>query len=78
MNTIQEKWENYQHEVLLDTPIQIEIETLEMAFYAGAFSMLNLLSKVSHDASLSNDAVNAILQGWKNEIESFFIAIDDV
>ncbi len=69
MNTIQEKWEEYERMVV---PRQAgpnqRIET-KRSFYAGACSMLCIMEGFADD--ISEEAGAAILQGLKEEILAY-------
>ena len=69
MNTIQEKWDDYERMVVPAAagPNQ-RIET-RRAFYAGAFSTLCIMEELPAD--ISEDAGAMVLQGLKEEILAY-------
>lgn len=69
MNTIQDYWEDYSKKVM--NPEAGETQRIEtrLAFYAGAFSVLNIMISLPED--ISEDAGAAIIDGLHEEIKLF-------
>jgi hypothetical protein len=72
MNTIAEKWESFQSEIIPKNAEKIQLREMKLAFYAGAFSMMEMQKEVIGNPSLSEDAGIALLQSWLDEMQLYF------
>ncbi len=71
MNTIQESWESFKNEVIPEDTSQTEIQNAQTAFYGGAISTLSILSLISCDETLSQDAAALMIEGLGEECRLF-------
>ena len=72
MNTISEKWELFQSEVIPKSAGPIQLREMKLAFYSGAFAFLAMQKEIIGNPSLSEDAGIALLEAWQDEIQLYF------
>ena len=70
MNTIQSEWEEFRDKVVPEDAPNEQIRDMEIAFYSGAHSLLNLTMVVSQH---KEDAAVEMLEGLHVESNQFFV-----
>lgn len=70
MNTIQEEWQAFQRHVMPVSAPVIQRQEMEKAFYAGAMSVLNVLTGPVPE--MSENAAVAVLQALIEEAHAYF------
>lgn len=70
MNTIKEKWEDYQRKVVPKAASENQVIETRRAFYAGAFVMFSLVALTSEQA-INEDVGAAFLEGLRQECLAF-------
>ena len=68
MNTIQSQWESFLKDVVPEDAEQVQITETQKAFYGGVSSLMGLMIGL---ADLSEDASNAIMDNWLQEIDDY-------
>lgn len=69
MNTVQEQWIEYKNTVIPKDAGPIQMEETKLAFYSGAFVLINQLTSISEDYT-EEQACN-IVSGINEEIENY-------
>ncbi len=73
---IEIEWQSYKREVLPIDPSPTQVSETRRGFYAGAQSMLNLMSKVEvEDVSVDQGVEH--LERLTRELEAFFLDVGE-
>lgn len=70
MNTVQNKWEQFKEMTMPKNAPDIQTQEMKRSFYAGAFSMFNLMIDIS-DKHTEEKAAK-ILDDINEETKAFF------
>lgn len=71
MNTIGDIWQSYSDNVLPADAGDVQIRECKLAFYAGAASMMEIMTAIGDSEGLSVDIGAGILQGLADELYDF-------
>ena len=74
MTTLKEPWESYQKLVLPKDASEIQIRECQLAFYAGAGTIMELLAHVGQ-AGLSEAEEGKIIEGLNQEMSDFITSV---
>jgi hypothetical protein len=72
VNTLSEKWEYFKRDCIPKNAGAIQLREMKIAFYAGAFSFLQMQKNIIGDPTTSEDASLALLESWSSEIQDYF------
>lgn len=70
MNTIAEKWAQFEAKVMAPGAPELQRQEMRIAFYAGAMGLLDIETAIA-TPEISEDAGTAILQGIHAELQHF-------
>jgi hypothetical protein len=73
MNTIQSKWEDYLRKVVPKTAGPNQISETEQAFYAGNFTMFQMMLGISVDDDISEPAKSALMDSLEDEAMAYMM-----
>jgi len=74
MNTVQLEWWSFFEAVMSPNAPQVQVSEMKKAFYAGSFSMLNMVVKIANE--YPEDVAEKIIEGFREEFQAHLIEMD--
>ncbi len=71
---IETEWQSYLQQVVPENPSSVQVQETRRGFYAGAQSLLTLITKVGID-DVSEDQGVAHIERLNRELDAFFQAV---